>query len=131
MVLPLWPLILLKLPHADLILSISVDAQPASVDGCFCGHAAESTWQVLISYTDPWEDAKNRSTVGFYNPHHTSIRDQNWGVLYYFGFFHTVLYYTDQLHHAILYHTSPKLGVPPVGSSPGSGPHACSVRRGL
>ena len=43
------------------------------------------------SCPEPWEDPKNGSTSGLYNPHHRNIRVQNWG-------FHATLHYTIRYH---------------------------------
>ena len=55
---------------------------------------------------DPGADPKRRSTLGFCNLHHRSIRVQNWGSILY-----PILYHT--IYHTILY--CPELGDPPAG----------------
>ena len=39
----------------------------------------DPSFRVLHSYPEPWEDSKNGSTLGLYNPHHRSIRVKSWG----------------------------------------------------
>ena len=36
----------------------------------------------LFHLPDPWADPKNRSTLGFCDLHHRSIRAQNWGIYF-------------------------------------------------
>ena len=36
--------------------------------------------EACLPNPDPWAEPKCRSTLGFYNLHHRSIRIQNWGI---------------------------------------------------